>query len=232
MSDFPTPYRAAPIETVGVGSRAQFILRTYNHLLGAVAVFTLLEIGLFQSGLAATIAKGMLSVNWLFVLGGFMVVSWLASRFANQSASLGVQYLALLGYVVAQAILFVPLLFIANAYFPGAIRAAAGCTLVGFGALTAVAFLSRKDFSFLRAILMWVGILAVGAIVAGVLLGFQLGTWFSVLMVGVAGAAILYDTSNVIHHFPEDRYVGAALQLFASVALMFWYLLRLLSSRR
>lgn len=79
---------------------------------------------------------------------------------------------------------------------------------------------------------MWVGILAVGAIVAGAIFGFQLGTWFSVLMVGVAGAAILYDTSNVIHHFPEDRYVGAALQLFASVALMFWYLLRLLSSRR
>ena len=50
---------------------------------------------------------------------------------------------------------------------------------------------------------------------------------------GPAGAAaILYDTSNVLHHFPEDRYVGAALQLFASVALMFWYVLRLFMSSR
>ena len=51
-------------------------------------------------------------------------------------------------------------------------------------------------------------------------------------MVGLAGAAILHDTSNVLHHFPEDRYVGAALELFASVALMFWYVLRLFMSSR
>jgi len=37
-------------------------------------------------------------------------------------------------------------------------------------------------------------------------------------------------TSPVLHHFPEDRYVGAALQLFASVALMFWSVLRLFMS--
>ena len=42
---------------------------------------------------------------------------------------------------------------------------------------------------------------------------------------------ILYDTSNVLHHYPEDRYVAGALQLFASVALMFWYVLRIFMSR-
>jgi len=70
------------------------------------------------------------------------------------------------------------------------------------------------------------------AIVGAILFGFELGTWFSVAMIGFAGAAILYDTSNVLHHFPEDRYVGAALQLFASVALMFWYVLRLFMASR
>ena len=49
-------------------------------------------------------------------------------------------------------------------------------------------------------------------------------------MVGFAGAAILYDTSNVLTRFPEDRYVAAALQLFSSVALMFWYVLRIMMS--
>ncbi len=63
------------------------------------------------------------------------------------------------------------------------------------------------------------------------LFGFNLGTWFSVAMVGLAGGAILYDTSNILRHFPEDRYVGAALELFASVALMFWYVLRIFPSR-
>ena len=93
-------------------------------------------------------------------------------------------------------------------------------------------FLTRKDFSFLRGILFWGGIIALVTIVGGVLFGFQLGTFFSVAMVALAGAAILYDTSNVLHHYPEDRYVAASLELFASVALMLWYVLQLLMSRR
>ena len=54
----------------------------------------------------------------------------------------------------------------------------------------------------------------------------------STLLWAFAGVAILYDTSNVLHHFPEQRYVGAAMQLFASVALMFYYVLMLFVGRR
>jgi FtsH-binding integral membrane protein len=80
--------------------------------------------------------------------------------------------------------------------------------------------------------LLWAAIAAALLIVASVIFGFNLGTWFSVGMVVLAGAAILYDTSNVLHHYSEDRYVAAALELFASVALMFWYVLRLFLSSR
>jgi FtsH-binding integral membrane protein len=111
------------------------------------------------------------------------------------------------------------------------VRSAAAVTLVGFGGLTAVVFTTRKDFSFLGSFLRWAGIGALLLIGAGLLFGFQLGTFFSVGMIVLAGAAILYDTSNVIRSFPEDRYVAAALQLFASVALMFWYVLRLFMSQ-
>ena len=141
------------------------------------------------------------------------------------------QYLALAGFVVAQAIIFLPMLFMAMVTEPAIIESAAGVTLLGTGGLTAVAFITRKDFSFLRGILVWGGILALVAIVSSVLFGFEMGTWFSVAMIGFAGAAVLYDTSNVLHHYPEDRYVAAALQLFASIALMFWYVLRLFLSR-
>jgi FtsH-binding integral membrane protein len=128
-------------------------------------------------------------------------------------------------------VIFVPMLYIANAVAPGAIQSAGIMTVIGFAGLTAIAFTTRKDFSFLGALLKWAGVVALLAIVGAVLFGFQLGTWFSVAMVGFAGAAILYDTSNVINNFPEDRYVAAALQLFSSVALLFWYLLRIFSSR-
>ena len=177
--------------------------------------------------MATTIARSMLGFNWLLILGAFIVVSWMASRAAHTSRSIGVQYAALIGFVIAESIIFVPLLYVANSYAPGAIQSAATLTLVGFAGLTGIAFWTRKDFSFLGGVLRWAGILALLAIGGGILFGFNLGMFFSLAMVAVAGASILYDTSNVIHHFPDDRYVGAALQLFASVALMFWYILRI-----
>ncbi len=224
-------YADSPSVRIGEDTRAAFIGRTYLHLFGAIIAFVLIEVWLFSSGLAETIARSMLGVSWLWVLGGFIVVSWLASRAAFTARSPAAQYAALGAFVVAEALIFVPMLYIANRVAPGAIQSAATITLIGFAGLTAVAFLSRKDFSFLGSLLKWGGILALVAIVGGVIFGFTLGTWFSVAMVGLAGGAILYDTSNILRNFPEDRHVGAALQLFASVALMFWYILRIFMSR-
>lgn len=223
--------RAAAVAVVG--DRSTFVTRVYMHLMGAILLFVGIEVALFSSGLAERIAAAFLGTSWLLVLGGFVLVSWLATRVAHVSTSLASQYLALAGFVAAEALIFVPLLYIAEKYAPGVIQSAALCTLIGFAGLTLVAWGTRKDFSFLRSILAFAGICAIVAIVSSVLFGFTLGTLFSVAMVVLAGAAILYDTSNVIHHYPEDRYVGASLQLFASVALMFWYVLRIfLAARR
>lgn len=221
-----------PVGELDVQSRATFVSRTYAHLFGAILSFTLLEVFFFKTGLAETIARTLMSGSWLLVLGGFVVVSWLASKVAHSAESKVAQYAALAGFVVAESIIFVPLLFIADSVAPGAITSAAVVTFFAFAALTIVVFLTRKDFSFLRGILMWGGIVALALIAGGAIFGFNLGTYFSVAMVALAGGSILYDTSNVLHHYPEDRYVGAALELFASVALMLWYVLRLFMSRR
>ncbi len=223
----------APTRVVDTEERATFIMRTYIHLFGAILLFAAIEVFLFKSGLATPIAEAMLGVNWLLVLGGFMVVSWFASRAAHRAESKAAQYTALIGFVIAEAIIFVPLLFIAAYYAgPGVINSAAWVTLLGFSGLTAVVFFTRKDFSFLGGMLRWAFVMALVMIVAGVLFNFELGTFFSVGMIALAGGAILYDTSNILLHYPEDRYVGAALELFASVALMFWYVLRLFMGRR
>lgn len=214
-----------------VDARAKFIVRTYNHLFGAIALFALLEIGLFASGVAPAIAAAM-TRSWWLVLGGFMLVGWLASRTAHTATSKAAQYAALIGFVFAEAIVFLPLLYIADMRAPGALQSAALTTFIGFAALTAIAFVSKKDFSFLRTFLMWGSVVALLLIAASLIFGFNLGTIFSVVMVGFAGAAILYDTSNVLREFPTDRYVAASLQLFSSVALMFWYVLRLFMSSR
>jgi FtsH-binding integral membrane protein len=220
-----------PVAERSVETRANFIWRTYGHVAMAILLFAGIESYLFDSGLAQPMAQSMLGFNWLLILGAFMVVGWLATHVAHTVQSKPLQYVALVGFVVAEAIIFVPLLAIAMALQPGIVESAVGVTLLGTGGLTAVAFITRKDFSFLRSILVWGGVLALVGIVASVLFGFELGTWFSVAMIGFAGAAVLYDTSNILHHFPEDRYVAAALQLFSSIALMFWYVLRLFMSR-
>ena len=231
-TSYAMPPPAPPaVSNLGVEARAAFISRTYLHLFGAMIGFTLLEIALFTSGLAPVIAQALAGTSWLLVLGAFMLVSWLASRAAMTAQSPAVQYAALGGFVAAYAVIFVPMLYMAQTFAPGVIQSAAAITLFGFAGLTAIAFYTRKDFSFLRSVLIWGFFVALGLIVLSTIFGFQLGILFSIAMVAFAGAAILYDTSNVLHHFPEDKHVGASLQLFASVALMFWYVLRLLMSR-
>ena len=208
-------------------ARSLFIARTYLHLLGAVLLFVAVEAWLFATGLAETIARPMLDVGWLVVRGAFMIVGWFASRAAHRAKSSGAQYAALTAFVLAKALLFVPLLFVAERAAPGVIGSAAAAAVVGFAALTSVAFATRRDFSFLRGFLYWGGLVALGLIVSALVFGFRLGPLFSVAMVGYAGVAILYDTSNVIRRFRPGREVAAALELFASVSLLLWYLVRL-----
>ncbi len=221
-----------PVARLGVETRATFIAKAYMHLFGAMLAFTGLEILLFTTGVAQVLAQKMLGFNWLLILGAFMIAGWFASRLAHRAVSLPAQYAGLALTVVANAILFVPLLYVAESFSNGGvIKSAALVTLLGFASLTAVVFVTRKDFSFLGAILKWGFLLAIVLIAAAVIFGFNLGTYFSVAMVGLAGLAVLKDTSDVLHHYSQDRYVAASLELFASVALMFWYILRLFMSR-
>lgn len=212
-------------------SRGVFVRRAYMHTVGGIMAFAAIEWGLFSTGLAWPLAQAMLSVNWLLILGAYMLVSWGASHMAHRIESRPMQYLAFAALIVAEAAIFVPLLAIAMNVAPGVVESAAWVTLMGSAGLIVVATISGKDFSFLRGFLLWGFVLAMVAIVSAVLFGFELGTWFSVAMIGFAGAAILYDTSNILRTYPEDRYVAAGMQLFASIALMFWYVLRFFMSR-
>ncbi len=215
-----------------VSERATFITRTYLHLLGAIAAFVGIEAWLIQSSVAEPLIGMMMGsrYSWLIVLGLFVGVSWIADMWAQSATSKAMQYMGLALYVVAEAVVFLPLLYIASNFYPQAIPMAAGSTAALVVLLTAVVFITRKDFSFLRPIVLFGGLAAMGAIVVGILFGFTLGPIFTYAMIAFACIAVLYDTSNILHHYRTDQYVGASLALFASVALLFWYILRLFMS--
>jgi len=215
--------------------RARFIRKTYLHLAAAILAFVALEVFLFSSGAAYSIMSVLRlggSMSWLIVLGAFMGVSWLASSWANSQTSKGMQYLGLALYVAAEAIIFVPMLFIAANFSSGDVIPKAGIVTLGlFLGISSVVFLTRKDFSFLGPILAIGGFVALGFIVASILFGFSLGSVFAFVMVAFAGTAILYETSNVLHRYHTTQHVAASLTLFAAIALLFWYILNIFSSR-
>ena len=212
--------------------RAEFIKKTYLHLGFAILAFIAVEALLLNSPLAPAMLK-MLSTgrfSWFIVLGGFMFVSYFADKWARSNTSKQKQYIGLGIYILAEAVIFVPLLAIATMYAPNVIPMAAIYTLLLFVGLTYTAFTSKKDFSFLGGFLRIGGFVALGFIGISMIFGVSLGMWFSLAMIIFASVAILYDTSNIMRHYRPDQYVAASLSLFASVALLFWYILQLLMS--
>ncbi|NHF60232.1 permease [Flavobacteriaceae bacterium TP-CH-4] len=216
-------------------ARVTFYKKTYTHLAGAVLLFILVETFFFQIDAVVNFALSLTGgYSWLLLLGGFMFVTNYAERLALGSTNTHLHYAGLVLYVIAEAFIFIPLIFIAM-YMAGEgafdiLNQAAILTLSLFTGLSAVAFLTKKDFSFLRSILTIGFCIALGLIVAGTLFGFNLGLWFSVGMVVLASGSILYQTSNMIHKYQENQYVAASLGLFASLMLLFWYILSILSN--
>lgn len=234
MDNYHNPYAVGMISDSPESERAEFIRKTYWHLAGAIGLFIALE-GLFISmgwGRSALALLGSSSYSWLIVMGAFMLVSWVAERWATNGSTKGMQYAGLLLYTVAEAVIFLPMIVLAVVITgdAGLILQAGLITLAMVIGISAVALTTRKDFSFLGGMLKIGGFIALGLIVASFILPISLGLWFSAAMIVFASGSILYNTSNLIHRYQPGQHVAASLSLFASVALLFWYVLRLLMS--
>jgi FtsH-binding integral membrane protein len=237
MSYAQEPYRSQLGDFAAMAAadeRASFIAKTYLHLAGAIVVFG----GLCAAMLTTSVSEDLVGLmmgsrfGWLLMLGAFILVSHVAARWAQSAVSPATQYAGLGLYVAAESFIFAPLLYIANRIDPSVIPSAAMTTLALFGALTLAVFVTRKDFSFMRTFLVFGSIAAFGFIIMAILFNFQLGAVFLYLMVALACGYILYDTSNVLHHYRIGQHVAASLALFASVALLFWYVIQIFLSRR
>ncbi|MBB4805306.1 FtsH-binding integral membrane protein [Chryseobacterium defluvii] len=213
--------------------RAEFYKKTYLHVALSILAFIGVETILLKT-VPVEIINLMFAQNytWLLIIGVFWLASMLASRW-SLSQSKSTQYFGLGFYILLEAVIFLPLIYMAAGTAGGAvIYQAAMLTIAMFAGISAIAYTSKRDFSFLRNIIIIGGFLSIGLIVAGAIFGFNLGLWFSVGMVILASASILYETSKLKDTYTTGQYVGASLQLFASIMLLFWYVLRILMSRR
>ena len=238
MNDYGNPFVVA---AASPSVRADFYKKTYLLVAASCAAF-----GLVLAGTLATPAIvdpltrlffGGGSLGWLLVLAGFWGISMLANRLAFGGVSAGTQLAGLGLYVVAEALLFAPMLnvlmwrFGAEATLNEIVAPAALSTLLLAAGLTATVFMTKTDFSFLRAFVTIGFFVALGAMLLLMFFG-GIGTWFVIAMTVFISVVILYQTWVVKTQFRPDQHVGAALIIFAGVATLFWYLIMIFASRR
>ena len=146
MQDFTQTFGGSVAEAMPE-QRARFIRKTYFLLAAAILAFIVVESLLFVSGAAAVIANVVFSggmIGWLLVLGLFMFVSYIARSWATSETSKGTQFLGLGLAIIAEAVIFVPLLTIAalRADDPFVLLLKAGTVTIGlFLGITATVFI-------------------------------------------------------------------------------------------
>ncbi len=209
--------------------RHDFLIKVLLHVGGAIGAFTILEMCLMQSRGILRFANNLAN-GWGVVLLAFIGVSWLADHWARSQSSRELQYAGLGLYVVAEAILFVPLLLVAQAYAPGAIPQAAIMTIGLVSAIGWFVYQSKKRFDWMGNLLKAAGVLTGAIVIGAIIFGINLGFFFSIAMIALAGGSLVYQLDAVLHDYDDDQYVAAALGLFSSIMLLFWYLLRILIS--
>jgi len=241
---------AGAVATLGVSDRVAFLRKTYGllgiSLIGFAAVTAFMMRYMTETSLKFSSWAFTGRWTWLMVMGLFMFVGYIAERLARSETSRGVQYLGLGIFVVAEAVLLQPMLWIlilrfgnlhASSFNEAGLltgRAAAilgqavVITLAIFVGLTLTVFISKKDFSFLRGVLTIASFAVLGVGLASMIFGFSLGALFSGFVILLMAGYILQQTSLVMNEFPPSAHVAAALMLFSTVATLFWYVLRLL----
>jgi modulator of FtsH protease len=222
---------ALTLDRLGIDVRLGFLRKTYLMFM----------VGLLIAGAGAgagmTVLEGVFSgLHPFAILIGFLVAQFATVAVARIP---GVNVAAFSAFTFLEGLLISRLL-IATLAIKGVhvgglnIATALVGTMIGFGGLTAYVFISRKDFSFLGGFMVFAFLGMLGFAIFGIFMGMSPGMWIAYNAIGLllAGAYVLYTTSNILHHYSERDWVLAALALFLDFVMMFIYLLNLLNSRR
>lgn len=164
----------------------------------------------------------------ILVIAEFAVLMFAIKARKNKSCNIQLLY----GFAALSGLTLSPMLsmYILNGQ-SNLIVMAFTLTSVLFGSLTYYVHTSKKDFSYLGGFL-FSGLILL--LVAG-LLGFFFPAIISSIAYSVIGVLlfsgfVLYDTSNILHHYASDEYIVATLNLHLDFLNLFIDLLRLVTN--
>ncbi|EPC04462.1 HflBKC-binding inner membrane protein [Litchfieldella anticariensis FP35 = DSM 16096] len=199
---------------------ANKVLRNTYALLAMTLLFSAVTAG-------AAMAMGIERMNILVFFIGAYGLMFLVHKTANSAAGL----LATFAFTGFMGFTLGPIL---NAYLalpsgPTLIMNALAMTGATFIGLSAVALVTKKDFSFLGNFLLAGAIVLVLAMVAALVFNIPtLSLAVSAGFVLFSSAAILYQTSEIVHRAGETNYILATITLYVSIYNLFISLLSLL----
>ncbi|UYF98397.1 MULTISPECIES: Bax inhibitor-1/YccA family protein [unclassified Halomonas] len=202
------------------GARANKVLRNTYALLAMTLLFSAVTAG-------ASVALGVQQMNiFVFFIGAYGLM-FLVHKTANSAAGLlaTFAFTGFMGFTLGPIISAYLTLPNGGALIMNAL-AMTGLTFIG---LSAVALMTKKDFSFLGNFLMAGAIVLILAMVAGLI--FQIPALSLMVSAGFvlfASAAILYQTSEIVHRAGETNYILATVTLYVSIYNLFVSLLSIL----
>ena len=231
---YASPFGTGMVANAPTAEQAAFYRKTYLTTGLSFLAWIFLVFMLFNTGIAYDVLDAIGSVSWLLVLGIFWGASYLGEKltFAEEKE---MQYLGLGIYIVAYALIFVPLIsFVidsSGSYYyamDNVLIPAFIATATIFAALTVTVFITKADFSFLKNFVVFGSFFALGAIVILTITGTSVGSWFAIAMIALMSGSILYETHEIKEKFDTTQHIGAGAMLFASFMVLLWYVINLL----
>ncbi len=196
------------------------VLRNTYMLLAMTLLFSAVT-----AGTAMAMGIGQMNI-FVFLIGAYGLM-FLVHKTANSAAGI----LSIFAFTGFMGFTLGPMLSLYLSLPNGAqlVMTALGMTGATFIGLSAVALITRKDFSFLGNFMIAGAIVLVLAMVAAMIFNITaLALAVSAGFVLFSSAAILYQTSEIIHRAGETNYILATITLFVSIYNLFVSLLSLL----
>jgi FtsH-binding integral membrane protein len=209
--------------------RSAFVRSVYLWLMGGFAVAAVGVLSTpFVVGALAKVFGGYLFLP--LIVGFYGTAMWARSVSTKRPQN---RYAYAAFTFVAGILAGICMVSAAKAAGPGIVLAAFAMTAADFLVLSSVAFITKKDFSFLGSfILMGMGVAVVGIIIGFFYQAEIFHLMISAIIVIACSAKILWDTSRMLQTGDYSDAAGFALSLFISLLNIFLNLLRLLSGGR